>query len=352
MALTLRTSKNPRAVSGLDIEPGRVAAAQVSVNGAVHLTHTAAADLPVGAVRDGEVIDVESVSRVLKDLWSANKGLSQQVRIGVANSKIVVRVLDVPPVTDGDELEAAVRFVAAEQLPMPLESAVLDFQSLGMVETPEGVRHRILLVAARREMIDSILQTVKGAGLKPVGIDLAAFAMVRVLTAGQPESGLFVSVGGLTNLAIVDDGLCTFTRMAGSGLEGMAMELAERRTLTLGHARAWLTHVGLVESVETIDGDAEIISDARLVLQDGVRRMAAEIRASSEYHAGLGGTPVSKIVLTGPALAVAGFDGSLQEEIGLPVEARAVTAGKGLAADVNLGGATVAAGLAVEKVAA
>ena len=56
---------------------------------------------------------------------------------------------------------------------------------------------------------------------------------------------LYLSVGGLTNLAVAEDGNCLFTRVSGGGLEAMAVDLAERQGLTLDHARAWLRHVGL-----------------------------------------------------------------------------------------------------------
>ena len=55
------------------------------------------------------------------------------MRVGLANQKIVVRVIDLPYLEDAKELEAAVRFQAQDQLPMPLEHAVLDYQPLDVV---------------------------------------------------------------------------------------------------------------------------------------------------------------------------------------------------------------------------
>ena len=40
---------------------------------------------------------------------------------------------------------------------------------------------RVVLVAARRKMIDSVVEAARAAGLKPEGIDLDAFALVRML---------------------------------------------------------------------------------------------------------------------------------------------------------------------------
>ncbi|MGH2942681.1 MAG: pilus assembly protein PilM [Solirubrobacteraceae bacterium] len=353
MRRSLRNSARGRTIVGLDIEPGRVAAAEVSVNGTIELARAATIELPVGVVRDGEVVDVEAVTAALKQLWT-QADLGRDVRIGVANAKIVVRTVDVPPVTDPADIDAVVRQVAAEELPMPMESAVLDFEPLGIVETPAGPRQRVVLIAARREMIESVLAAVYAAGLRPRGVDLSAFAMIRVLGGGRPDSGLYLSIGGMANLAVVVDGICQFTRVTGAGLEGMGIELAERRALTLEHARMWLRHVGLERPIEEIDGDGEIVADARKVLVEGTRRLATEVRASLEFHLtqAVAGADVERAILTGPAVNVPGFAEALSAELGMPVEARSVAAGRDFSGEAPLAGVTVAAGLAVEEVSA
>ncbi len=339
---------------GLTIEPGRVAAAHVSVNGSIVIQDGGRAELEPGVVRDGEVADSDALAEALRSLWSEHKSLDKRVRIGVANARIVVRTIHLPPIPDPKELAIAVRFQAADEIPMPLDDAVLDYQSLGVVDTPDGPRQKVVLVAARREMILDTLTAARAAGLKPMGIDLSAFGMVRALKSPGADDGpeLFVSVGGLTNLAVADRGVCTFTRVAGSGLENLAVELAERRELTLEHARMWLHHVGLEADVEDIDGEEAIVADARSILTGGVRRIASEVRASLDFHQGQveDGTGVRRVVLTGPAVAVAGFSAALEAELGLEVQERVVAAAKGMALGaLDAACLSVAAGLAVEE---
>ena len=64
---------------------------------------------------------------------------------------------------------------------MPLDSAVLDFHPIGIADTGSGPRMRAVVVAARRDMVDRLLHVVRNAGLRPEGVDLAAFALVRAL---------------------------------------------------------------------------------------------------------------------------------------------------------------------------
>jgi type IV pilus assembly protein PilM len=201
-------------------------------------------------------------------------------------------------------------------------------------------------------MVENLLNAVRAAGLKPMGIDLAAFAMVRALRLRSldEEPVLYLAIGGLANIAVAQGRQCIFTRVSGSGLDGMIVDLAEREQLTLDHSRGWLSHVGLVEPVEEIEGDAQIVASARQVLLEGVRRIGAEVRNSLDFHTMSGGSgTVSRAVVTGPAAAVPGFAEALQSELSLPVE-RGVVAGAPDGIDASE--ITVAAGLAVQEVSA
>jgi type IV pilus assembly protein PilM len=337
--------------TGLEIDPSAITAAAVGVDGQLSVSSAAYVPLEPGIIRDGEVQDVAALTQVLRTLFAEHRDLDKRVRIGIANQRIVLRVIELPPIKDPKQLAQAVRFQAQDQIPMPLDSAVLDFRALDIVDTPEGPRQRVAVVAARRDMIDRVLDAVRGAGLRPEGIDLAAFGMVRALHHhGLPgETVVYLSVGGVTNLAVAEGRVCTFTRVIGGGLTGLAVELAERRALTLEHASGWLTHVGLEEPAELIKGyeeDAAIIEDARAILIDGVRRIAGEVRNSVDFHQGGGvGEGVQRCVLTGPALAVPGFAQALSADLGLAVDAGDLRVPPGLEA----GRLAVAAGLAIEE---
>jgi type IV pilus assembly protein PilM len=348
-------AKRSTTFTGLEIEPSAVHAAGVVVNGSISVRHAALAELEAGVVRDGEVQDVDALSEVLRELFREHKELDKRVRVGIANSKIVVRVIELPPISDPKELESAVRFQAQDELPMPLDSAVLDHQPLELVDTPAGPRQRVALVAARRDMVERVVAAVRGAGLRCEGIDLAAFGMVRALHrhAAPGEAVVYLSVGGLTNLAVATGTTCHFTRVVGGGLEALAVELAERRALTLEQARARLAHTGLRAPVEELgngsEQDALVVEDARAVLVDGVRRIAGEVRNSVDFHHGQGSEdPIARVVLTGPAAGIDGFAEALSAELALPVEPGRVEAPPGLDAERL----TVAAGLAVAEAVA
>jgi type IV pilus assembly protein PilM len=396
--LRLNLSRRSRAdIVGLDIQPGHVAAVQARVNGAVVVKHGAGAPLPADTVREGEVLDEGVLSEALRDLFSDSR-LSRRVRLGVANQRTVLRTLELPPVTDRKEIAAAVRFMAQDQVPMPLSNAVLDFHPLGIFDTPDGPRQRVVLVAAQRDMIQRLLDAVRNAGLRPEGVDLSAFALIRSLYRPDPEHTgrvLYLNVDGLTNMAIAEGTTCRFTRVVGGGIEAMASELAERRSIPLVEARELIVSVDLsaspepepepevtVSEPEPVAGDeqptvaveddaqpdsttgpayspaapSEVASpepgaDVRAVLDNGIREIAGEVRNSLDFHRSQeGGGEVSRVVLSGSALDLPGFADSLQEQLGVQVERESVRLDEQDLGGVSVHRLAIAAGLAVEEV--
>jgi type IV pilus assembly protein PilM len=414
-------------VVGLDIQPGHVAAVQARVNGSIVVKHAVGAPLPADTVREGEVLDEGVLSETLRELFKDSR-LSRRVRLGVANQRTVLRTLELPPVTDRKELAAAVNFQAQDQVPMPLSNAVLDFHPLGIFETPDGPRQRVVLVAAQRDMIQRLLAAVRDAGLRPEGVDLSAFALIRSLYRRDAEHAgrvLYLNVDGLTNMAIAEGTTCSFTRVVGGGIEAMASELAERRSIPLVDARALIAAFDLTVSVpdlaaqvaaaeaeseppSVVDSDApaaiaeeassagdafesaedqdtreqamsysemasvaqpspksdlepssatsssgaaEAPADVRLVLENGIREIAGEVRNSLDFHRSQdGGGEVSLVVLSGSALDLPGFAEALQEQLGVQVERESVQLDEQDLGGVSAHRLAIAAGLAVEEV--
>jgi hypothetical protein len=90
------TNNVARKVVGLDIGTTAVRAAEVSVRrGQVVLERIGQAGLPEGVVVDGEVVEPGAVAIAIKDLWRRTRISSRRVIIGVANQRVVVRLVGV-----------------------------------------------------------------------------------------------------------------------------------------------------------------------------------------------------------------------------------------------------------------
>ncbi len=365
MGLSLGARK-AKTIVGLDIEAATVAATEVVTNGDVRLGRSGIAQLGSGVTREGEISDPEALSATIKELFAEQK-LSRNVRVGIANQRVIVRTLRLPRIEDESELESAIRFQAQEELAMPLDQSVLDWQALHPdPELQAAGKRDVVVVAARREMVTSLIGVVRDAGLRPVGIDVSAFGLIRAMgtdpgtpavpaEAASPEAAqlpapaqLFCCLGDITNLAVARDGDCLFTRISPFGVEGIAQRLAERRELTLEHSRQWLTHVGVEDPVESVDGDPEIVAAAREVLEDGVAKLADEMRLSLDYY----GTQenaqaIEEIVVCGAGSVIPGIGAELEKHLGHRVRTGRPPALAGLDS-IDAARLTVPYGLALE----
>ena len=326
------TKQKTGAVAGLDIEAGSIAATEVHANGSEQVAAAAIEPLAAGAFHEGEVVDPDSLAAGLKSLFSKHR-LSKRVRLGIGNQRVVVRTVRLPAIEDPKELDAAVRFQAQEQISMPLDQAVLDHQVVGGVPAEEGSTAQIdvVVVAARRDMVASFVEPIRRAGLDPVGVDLSAFGMIRALAGGGEGAGaeagegpaeavLYCNVGDVTNLAVARGRACLFTHVSQAGLEAIAGRLAAGRGLTAEHAAQWLAHVGLERPPESVEGDPEIVAEARRALEEGVADLVGELRLSLDYYgAQESALPVERTVLCGPGSAIPGFAQRMEADLGFPI---------------------------------
>jgi len=331
--LQLKKKRGEGALVGLEIEAGSIAATEIRGNGRPELAASAIAPLPVGAFHEGEVVDSEAVAETLRAMFAAND-LPKRVRLGIANQRVVVRTLRLPEIDDPRQLEAALRFQAEELIPMPIDQAILDHRVVGGTAASEDAAAQIdvVLVAARRDMIAASLQPVREAGLEPVGVDLSAFGLIRALSNGRgdepnPADGLgqtaiiYCNFGDVTNLAVAKGRSCLFTRVAPAGLEGISTELAGSTGLIPDHVRLWLTHVGLLAPVESIEGDPAVIAHVRAALENGASALLDELRLSLDFYgAQEGSIPVERVVLTGYGSVIPGLVDHMVPILGLPIE--------------------------------
>ena len=345
---------------GLDIEAGSIAALEVNGDGR-SVTRVAIAPLQPGTFADGEIRDPDALASSLRSLFAEN-GLGKSVRLGIANQAVVVRTLHLPLIEDEKELETAIRFQAHDQIPMPLDQAVLDHRVLRRQPGPEGERQMdVLVVAARRDMVSRLLEVLRSAGLTPQGIDLSAFGMIRALGEGQsPEpveqgalagpTTLYCYLGAATNLVVANGQDCLFTRISPAGIEGIAESVAAREDLSVDEARDWLLDVGLDEPIDEGFGeDRQRAAVVREELEEGASKLLNELRLSLDYYAAQeGALPIERVVVCGLGSKVPGLIEHLQTGLGRAIEPKTPPALSHLD-DEDAARLTVSYGLALES---
>jgi type IV pilus assembly protein PilM len=299
-------------------------------------------------MRDGLVVDVDGVAEELRALF-AEQRLAKRVRVGLATPRSVLRVIDLPPLADKD-VRPALMMVAPERIPMPLDRAVMDYRTVGVVDTPEGRRLRVIVVATEKEGVDRLLEALRAAGLKPEGVDLSIFAVIRALGRVDESEGpvLYAQLGDLVNVAIAESGVCRFTRQAPQGLAVVLERLAELRAIPTSEA-----HEVLQAALPTSGTQgATIDRDVAGLLSRTANELGSELRAAAEFYSTQSGNePVTAGVVTGPLAPIPGFVDALAEASGLNLTSGEVAAASAESlGDVDPRLAPVASGLSVAEI--
>ena len=340
-------------VVALDIGSSAIAGAEIKDGR--QLARAAVEELPEGIVVDGEVAEPVDLSNHIKRFWKEGKFSGRSVRLGVANQRVVVRMIELPVIDDPVEMRQTVEIEAAEHIPIPPDQAIIDYQSIGWFEDESGPRQRLVVVAAHREMIDTLVSSVRRAGLRVDGIDLEAFALIRSLVPATPAGDgaqVLCHIGaGATNIIVSVDRTSQFTRLVGLGGVDLTNAVADQTGLSPHEAEALKAACGLLGEVPA-GWDPTTVTRERHALALAVRPLVQEIgRTIDFYRSQEHARPVERLVLSGGTALCSGLDQYVQQALGLEVEIGNPLQNLTKSADLSFDVATraaVAVGLALD----
>jgi type IV pilus assembly protein PilM len=347
---------------GLKIGASQIAAAQVVNNGGAHVLHVARENLDHGVVVGGELREPEALAIALRQFFRKNRLSRQNVRLGISNNRIGVRMFEIGGIDDPKQLANAIRYRAQEVLPIPLEEAVLDYHILGEHTDADGqVKRRVLLVVAYRDLVERYMAACKKAGIKLAGIDLEAFAILRALAPSgpdRPQNGsaalVVVSVGhDRTTFAVSDGRACQFTRVLEWG--GASLNAGIARALDLAPSEAEPIKLSLSLSEPSIPAGltSEQAEKVREAVLQALHGFARELVSSLQfYQSQAGSLGIGELVLTGGTAHLPGLANELSKLIGVRVRVgdplANVKVGKKVDREQQLGSLAAAIGLGIE----
>jgi len=369
----------------MDIDRGALKAVQLSKGaGNYTLRHVGYHRLPPGVVVEGEVADHDLLAAEIKEFWASHSFKGKSVVLGVANQRVVVRLLNFPHMEEAD-LRSAITFEAQDHIPMSLEEAVLDYVVLGPQAEGSDL-DRILVVAAHKDMVGGYTSAVRSAGLRAVGVDVKALSLTRSTFPEEffdEEATLLLDVGTeLSNLVIVQDGSPTLTRFIPMGVDDLVRAVSEAADLPeeeaenqalnprvrLGYEPGDPGSAEIEEPEEDTTAEAEeseedaldpaLIYDVRRGLEEAVQTLAEDVQRSIEYHHSQPESrEVSQVLVSGEGALVAGFESYLGELLGIPTHrgnpVAKLAANRSNVSDQQLGAMepvlAVAFGLAMEE---
>jgi type IV pilus assembly protein PilM len=267
--------------------------------------------------------DQQAVVAKLRQLLEEVGIITENVSFSLPEREVFTRVIELPHMPK-DDIEQALRYEAESYIPYPLDEVQVDWQLIdeAQLTEAEGKSGNIhaLLVATPLKTIDSLVNTLELAGLKPLIAETNNIANNRALTNEAAESPCFLIAdcgATATELCISDRGMLRLTHNVPIG--GAHLTQAIRKELGIKDAEA----EKLKLNTDKLDfAQQEIVTKA---LQGTIEAIIAEMKRSIDFYQGKGqATKISKIVLTGRGAHlkllrdIVGSHFNLPTEVGTP----------------------------------
>ena len=190
----------------MDVGSGAVKVVEIDAgSGVPRVVNMGISSLLPGAIVDGEVMDHHLVVNTVRSLYQGLAIGNKQVSTAVSGRDVIVKKISMDRMKE-QEAREVIRWEAEQHVPFDMENVNLDFQILD--PDADGLEMSVLLVAAKRDLVEARTALLQDAGLEPVRIDVDAFAVQNAFEANYtPEAKAvyaLVNVGHeITNVNLV-----------------------------------------------------------------------------------------------------------------------------------------------------
>jgi type IV pilus assembly protein PilM len=297
---------------GLDIGSGLIKVAVVDHSRREpELVRVAIVPLMADAIVEGEVMDTAIVADAIRQAFDAVGVKAKQVVTAVGGRDVIIKKIQIERVKEQQAREL-MRWEAEQHVPFDMESVELDFQILD----PDGggADMNVLLVAAKRELVESKMRILREAGLETAAVDVDAFALHNAFEVNHPDAmdGMvaLVNIGHeVTNINILDGGVPILTRDIALGTRRIREDLQRERGIDQETAEQMLRGYD-----RSSDLDAVLRTRGEEVAV-GVERAIAFIASSmrTDGH-------VNTVFLSGGGSRIPGIANTLADRLRLRVE--------------------------------
>jgi len=283
-------------VIGLDIGASSVKAVEIAMKSkdkGFELRSLGQAALPSEAIVQGAFLNSSAIVDAIREAVDSGRISGKDVAASVSGHSVIVKRVNLPQMSR-EELEDQIQWEAEQYIPFDVNEVNLDFQILD--SNDEEGQMDVLLVAAKKDLIDDYVQVISEAGLNPVAIDVAGFAIQNAYEANyeqDPEAVVaLVNIGAqVVNINVLRNGIPAFTRDIMTGGAQYTEEIQKALSVSFDEAERMrgVSDTVIGEISRSLDFFAATSADAR----------------------------ISKVLLSGGGSKIAGFTAAFGERTGL-----------------------------------
>lgn len=301
-------------VIGIDIGSHAVKVCQLKrTDKAYAVVNLGSATLPEGVIDDGTLNDPDVVGKVITELFKNLKIKKKKIGFSISGYSVIVKKVNLAVMSE-EELEEHIQTEAEQYIPFDIDDVYLDFQDL-KTNDADSERTDVMLVAAKKEIVNDYLEMFENLKLKPVIVDVDGFALENTYEYNYPknENVALVDIGASKmNINIISKGVSVVARDIVVGSRQLTeqiqavfdLEFEEAEALKLGHIPA---------------GDKQ--EDIADIFSTTCTQWVLEIKKAIDlYHANHADAPLTRLVLSGGGAKVFGLLDFLANETNLPVE--------------------------------
>ena len=275
------------------------------------------APLPPEAVVDNQLMNSAAIVEAIRELVAQQKVKVKDVAIGVRGHSVIIKRISMPFMSQED-LDESIQWEAEQYIPFDVKDVNIDTQILTPQADAAG-QMDVLLVAAKKDMINDFTSVCAEAGLTVTVVDVDAFSVQNAFEASYPQAPgqpvVLINVGAaVTNINIVANGLATFTRDITVGGNAFTEEIQKQLNISAEEAEA-LKVGGHGET------DAVVPQEVERVIQGVADQMGGEIQRSLDFHAATSpDSHVTRVYLSGGTSRIPALFKVIEQRAGVPVE--------------------------------
>ena len=310
-----------KSIVGLDIGSSSVKAVELSRRGRskeFELTHLGVAAMPPEAIVQGAFLNSSAIVEGIREALEKAKIRTKNVAAAVSGHSVIVKKVSLPAMTR-DELDEQIRWEAEQYIPFDVNEVNLDFQILNG-GGGEG-QMEVLLVAAKKDLVDDYVQVIREAGLIPAAIDVAAFAVENAFETNyevRPDEVVaLVNIGAqVVNINIISNGAPAFTRDITTAGNQYTEEI--QKALSISFEEAERIKLGGRRS----ENSQEVVpQEVEQAMRSVTETVIGEISRSLDFFSATSAdSRIERIVLCGGGASVAGLQAGFQQRSGGKVE--------------------------------
>ena len=302
---------------GLDIGSSSIKLVQVKASRkAYSLQNFGIEPLPPGAIIDGAIADPNAVAESIRNLVKRIHLRGKDVAVAVSGNSVIIRRLQIPAM-EGAALAEQMEWEVKQNVPFSRNEVIVDWEVL-VPKTPEG-QMEVVLVAAKREIVEQYVEAVKSAGLNPTIVDTDAFAMQNAVEEAtglaNDETVAVINVGAhFSTIVIVGNGNPVFHRNLAAGGDTFTEAIRHRLAIGIDGAEAYKVGGG-------VGGAAEVVpQEVHRVLAQVSEQVSSEFQRTIDFYLGDAvGANLARVYLTGGSALVPQLPKAIQDRARVPV---------------------------------